>query len=239
MAEDSERYVPGLVWSRSRPTGRGARPKLDREAIVRGAIELLDRDGLEGLSMRQLGGHLNTAATTLYWHVVNKEELLDLTFDEVMGEVPDPGESGDWRDRITLMLCELRAMMLRHPWYVRLYGRPSFGPQSMRLNANLVGVLKRAGFEGALLDQALAGLSQYVIGTVTNELSWNTWRQLPRTQLEPMLEYIGETIAAYPDYADYLQGYLMTVDPETVLEGRFMTALQSLLDGLAIRLNGK
>lgn len=190
--------------------------------------------------MRQLGNHLNAAATTLYWHVANKEELLDLTFDEVMSELPGPDPGEPWRDQITLLLTELRAMMVRHPWYVRLYGsRPAFGPHAIRFNANLLGVLKRAGFDGALLDQALAALSHYVIGAITNELNWDMWRTLPPAQLEAMMSYIGDAVDAYPDYALYLKGYLMVADPDAVLNDRFMTALQSLLDGLAIRLEAK
>jgi AcrR family transcriptional regulator len=242
LAEGSERYVPGQVWTRSRPASRrAARPILDRDTIVKGAIELLDRDGLDGLSMRQLGNHLNVGATSLYWHVANKEELLDLTFDEVMGEMPDPSASGsdDWRDEVTLMLSELRRIMLRHPWYVRLYGRPSFGPHAIAFNANLLGALKRAGFEDALLDHALSAVSLYVVGAVMNELAWGNWLSLPRAQLEAMMSYIDGAISEHPDYALYLRGYLYTADPQTVLQGRFSTGLQSLLDGLAIRLEAK
>jgi AcrR family transcriptional regulator len=240
LAEGIERYTPGLVWTRSHPTARGARPKLDRDTIVLAAIELLDREGLAALSMRQLGSHLNVGATTLYWHVANKEELLDLAFDEVMSELPDPARGVEWRDQVTRLLTQLRAMMVRHPWYARLYGsRPAFGPHAMRFNANLLGVLKQAGFEGALLDHALAALSHYVIGAITNELNWDTWRNLPPAQLQAMMSYIGDAVDAYPEYALYLKGYLMTADPDAVLNDRFMTALQSLLDGLAIRLEAK
>jgi AcrR family transcriptional regulator len=229
------------VWTRSR-SGTRSRPSLDRDIIVRGAIELLDRDGLEGLSMRQLGSHLNVGATTLYGHVANKEELLDLTFDEVMSELPDASSSPSdgWRDQVMLLLSELRAMMLRHPWYVKLYGsRPAFGPHATRFNANLLGLLKRAGFDGALLDQAQSALTHHVVGAIINELNWNSWGNLPPAQLKAMLSYIDDVIEAYPVYAEYVRGYLLTAEPGTVLEGRFMTALQSLLDGLAIRLEGK
>jgi len=240
LAESSERYVPGLVWTRSRSGGRGTGPKLDRETIVRGAIELLDRDGLAGLSMRQLGKHLNCAATTLYWHVANKEELLDLIFDEVMDELPDPESTADWRAQVMLIMGELRAMMLRHPWYVRIYGsRPTFGPRSLRFNAGLLGVLLRAGFEGALLDQAQAALVHYVVGAVTSELNWRAWRGLPPEELEPLMAYMNDAIRAYPEYMEHIKGYLYVTVPETVMEDRFTTALESLLDGLAIRLDGK
>lgn len=240
MAERGERYVPGLVWTRSHSGARGNRPSLDRDTIVKGAIELLDEHGLPGLSMRQLGAHLNCGATTIYWHVANKEELLDLTFDEVMGELPDLEPTGDWRAEAMAVLRELRAMMLRHPWYVRLYGsKPAFGPRSLRFNASLLGVLKRAGFEGALLDQAQAALIHYVVGSVTSELNWHAWRSLPAEELEPLMAYVNAAIRAYPEYLQHMEGYLYATLPETVVASRFSTAVESLLDGLAIRLEGK
>ncbi len=51
------------------------------------AVKVLDRDGVEGLSMRTLAQELDTAATSLYSHVHNKGELLDLAVDALMGEV--------------------------------------------------------------------------------------------------------------------------------------------------------
>ncbi|HEX6684319.1 MAG TPA: TetR/AcrR family transcriptional regulator C-terminal domain-containing protein [Candidatus Limnocylindrales bacterium] len=228
-------YVPGLVWTRTRRP-RGARPSLDRATIVRGAVELLDAHGLAGLSMRQLGSHLNCGATTLYWHVANKEELLDLTFDEVMGELSGPEPGLGWREQIIGLLSALRAMMLRHPWYVRVYGsRPGFGPHALRFNAGLISVLRAAGFSGERLDNAQAALGQYVLGAVTNELSWQAWRSMPREQIDTMLAYIREAIQQYPDYEAYLQEYLLVTDPEKMMLSRFTTALESLLDGLANR----
>lgn len=240
LAQRAERYVPGLVWTRSRSAVRGTRPALDRDTIVRGAIELLDRDGLEGLSMRHLGAHLSCAATTIYWHVANKEEVLDLAFDEVMGELADPGPTGDWRAEVTARLQDLRAMMLRHRWHVRLYGsRLAFGPRSLRFHASLLGALVRAGFKDALLDQAQAALIHYVVGSVTSELNIYAWRSLPPEELAPLTAYMNSAIEAYPEYKQHMENYLYATLPETVVEGRFSTALQSLLDGLAMRLEGK
>ena len=74
------------VWLR--PTReRTGQPSLSREQIVRAAIELLDAEGAAGLSMRRLGTKLGSGATSLYWHVANKDELLELAVDEVLGEI--------------------------------------------------------------------------------------------------------------------------------------------------------
>lgn len=228
-------YAPGLIWTRKR-RGPG-RPALDRETIVATAIDLLDEHGLDALSMRQLGNRLGTAATTVYWHVANKDELLDLAFDQVMSELEIPHGTGPWRDRMTALLIDMRAVMLRHPWYVRLYGtRPAYGPQALRVNAAMLTLLHSAGFSGVLLDHAHSALAQYVLGAAQNALSWRRWMEQPRGNLEAMRDYVLEATAAYPLYVEYLTNYLMVNDPNQVIEDRFATGVAALLDGLESRL---
>jgi AcrR family transcriptional regulator len=207
---------------------------MDRATIVRAAIEILDREGLAALSMRRLGTYLNCGATTLYWHIANKEELLDLVFDEVMGELDSTPPPGDWRAQATTLMTQLRAMILRHPWYVTLYvTRPNFGPNALRFTALLLDILREAGFTGAALDHAQAALNQYVLGTAANTLSWRNWGNLPKPQLKMMRDYILQASQPYPQYLDYLRGYLLVTDMETMLLSRFETGLTWLLDGLA------
>ena len=51
--------------------------KLSRQRVLEVAVDLLDREGLEGLSMRRLGKELGVEAMSLYRHVANKSDLLD------------------------------------------------------------------------------------------------------------------------------------------------------------------
>lgn len=85
------------VWAR--PRARRAQPALSRERIVAEAVRLLDEEGMEALSMRGLAVRLGTAATSLYRHVANKDELIELVVDELYGEleVPDPVGATGWR----------------------------------------------------------------------------------------------------------------------------------------------
>jgi TetR/AcrR family transcriptional regulator, tetracycline repressor protein len=57
---------------------------LTREEVVSAAIKLLDEAGLAGLTLRRLARALGISAPTLYWHVRDKRELLDLMADEIM-----------------------------------------------------------------------------------------------------------------------------------------------------------
>jgi len=69
------------VWAREaarRREVRGNPSGLSREQIVREAVALLDAEGADALSMRRLAARLGSGATSLYWYVANKDELLEL-----------------------------------------------------------------------------------------------------------------------------------------------------------------
>src|SRR5690348_7113452 len=78
------------IWMRPTRQPQGQRPSLSREQIVRAAIELADDEGLEALTMRRLATKLGAGAMSLYWHIPNKEDLLDLMLDAAFGEVALP-----------------------------------------------------------------------------------------------------------------------------------------------------
>ena len=63
---------------------------------------VIDADGMDGLSMRGVGEELGTGAASLYWHVRNKEQLLQLVFERVVEEIqlpePDPAR---WREQLS------------------------------------------------------------------------------------------------------------------------------------------
>ena len=71
-------------------TGTEVRAPLTRERILRTAVELADRGGIESLSMRKLALELDVVPMALYRHVANKDELLDGIVDVVVGEIDPP-----------------------------------------------------------------------------------------------------------------------------------------------------
>src|SRR6202011_1775405 len=73
------------------------RAALTRERILRAAISLADRDGIESLSMRKLGQELGVEAMSLYNHVRNKVDMLDGMVDVVFSEIDLPADGIDWR----------------------------------------------------------------------------------------------------------------------------------------------
>ena len=90
-AEPTREPTPEPPWAQ-RPEGRPARRvSLTREGIVDAALVVLDREGLDGFSMRAVAEELGTGAGSLYWHVRGKEELLNLMVDRVIGTLEVPG----------------------------------------------------------------------------------------------------------------------------------------------------
>lgn len=142
---------------------------LSRDRIVAAALELVDAEGVEALSMRRLANQLDAGATSLYWHVGGKEQLLDLVLDEVLGEVEAPA-SGSWRQRLEGLAWQLRVVLRRHRDVARLYGlRPAVGPNALGILEYVLATLRDAGLGDTLLPQAYGLLLGHVSGFAQQE----------------------------------------------------------------------
>ncbi|MEV0616370.1 TetR/AcrR family transcriptional regulator [Nonomuraea sp. NPDC050404] len=166
------------VWARPRRERR-EQPALSRAQIVSAALRLLDEEGVGALSMRRLGAVLNAGATSMYTHVANKDELIELVVDEVYGEVevPSAAEAGGWREAVAGCARSMRATLLRHPWIASVQGEVGvayLGPNVLRLWERVLAVLEEAGFELEAADRALNTVTAYVIGISTSEAAWLT-----------------------------------------------------------------
>jgi len=145
--ESSE--LPTPPWQRHPPerTRRRGRDPITREAIVETALRLLDRDGLDELSMRRVADELDTGPASLYWHVGSKDGLLELVFDRVIGEVEMPSpEPARWEEQLKEVARAGRAMILRHRDIVRIsIGRVPMGPNALRVSEGLFAILRAGG----------------------------------------------------------------------------------------------
>ncbi|MFD0774465.1 TetR/AcrR family transcriptional regulator, partial [Streptomonospora algeriensis] len=91
-------------------------PMLSVSGIRTAALALVDRHGLEGLSMRRLAQELDVQAASLYSHYRTKEDLLADIANEIMAEVDVSGfDSGDWRRGLTVWARSYRAALAAHP----------------------------------------------------------------------------------------------------------------------------
>jgi AcrR family transcriptional regulator len=164
--------IPPPPWQRLPDrTARRRREPISREAIVTAAIQLLDREGLGALSMRRLAEELGTGAASLYWHVGSKDGLLDLVFDQVIGEgqVPDP-EPARWREQLKDVARAQRQASLRHPYLVRIsIGRIPMGPNALRYTERVLAILRAGGLPPPLAVQGYRLLIATVNGFTVDE----------------------------------------------------------------------
>src|SRR6266516_1847963 len=219
------------------------RDTLTRKQIVTTAIDLLDAEGLDGLTMRALGKRLGSAATAVYWHVGSKADLIALAGDQTWNEVPlpDPAAAG-WRAAAAAMATGLHAMLTRHPWLVQAFGSyPVFGPGKARHDDHTLAIYESAGFTSTQADQAMATVFTFVLGNALGPAAAAALtRRLSRdgTNAEAL---IRDTVAKARDIATQyprLRARLETpaADYGAAPENTFEFGLQAILDGLEIQL---
>jgi AcrR family transcriptional regulator len=150
-------------------TERGA---LDRERVVRVALELLDEVGLDDLSMRRLAERLGVTAASLYWYVRDKSELLDLLADAMSAEMLlDLDVSGfSWRAQLEAAGRAFRQLARAHRDAARILAAttPS-GPNRLHAIDMLLGVLRGAGFSPEDTADAAYIFNSYVTGFLLDE----------------------------------------------------------------------
>ncbi|MEU5975595.1 TetR/AcrR family transcriptional regulator C-terminal domain-containing protein [Streptomyces sp. NPDC047315] len=232
------------VWTRPQRRKR-EQPTLSRDQIVAGALALLDRDGVEALSMRKLGTHLQVGATSMYSHVTNKEELIELVVDEVYGEVEVPEATGpdDWRPAVEHLAHSLRAAVLRHPWMASVLGElgmSSLGPHMMRFSDRALGVFEAAGFDDPNeADVLMSAVIAYVVGTALTEAAFvTTLARSGRTEQEWADQVVPAALAAAEPFPRLKRRYEAVTDTNatSVRGSSFDEGLACVLDGVAARL---
>jgi AcrR family transcriptional regulator len=154
--------LPEPPWLRSRRRTPPRAP-LTREAIVEAAVGLLDREGLDAVSMRGVSEELGAGPASLYWHVSNKEELLDLVYDRITGEVELPVEVSPWQEQIKEFARAWRRVLSAHRDVARItLARIPTGPNAMVRMDWLLGVLRSAGMSDEAVAMASDAATLYI-----------------------------------------------------------------------------
>jgi AcrR family transcriptional regulator len=187
----SDRF-PEPAWRL--PAHGRARPRqpLSRATIVDAALRVLDRDGVDGLSMQRVASELGTGAASLYWHVRNKDELLQLLSERLDEEVelppPDPSR---WQEQLQDMLHQVRAAAHRHRDIARIsLGRLPSGPMLARFTEWLLALLGPAGIPDRVIAYVADLTSLYVEAFAFEEslgVASPTGEDLPPEQIIGML----------------------------------------------------
>jgi AcrR family transcriptional regulator len=207
------------------------RAALTRERILRAAISLADRDGIESLSMRKLGQELGVEAMSLYNHVRNKVDMLDGMVDVVFSEIDLPADGIDWRTAMRQRAISARQALLRHPWAIGLMeSRATPGPATLRYHDAVLGSLRRASFSVNMAAHAYSILDGYIYGFTLTELT------LPFRKPGEVAEVAGNILEGfrngeYPYLAEMAMDRAMK--PGYNYGDEFEYGLDLILDGIA------
>lgn len=145
---------------------------LTREAVIDAALEVVDSEGLEALSMPRLARQLDTGVMTLYGHVANKADLVDALAERVLSEVdPIDGESGSWDHELAEHMRRLRQVIRRHPALgAVLATRRVATPSVFRNQEACLRLLRSAGFDPTTAVQVYFALLTYTLGFAAWEI---------------------------------------------------------------------
>jgi AcrR family transcriptional regulator len=187
-AQDGIPEPPWRVDARAR-----AKPRipLTRDAIIEGALRVLDRQGMDGLSMRRVADELGTGPASLYWHVRNKGELLQLLSERLAAEIelPDPDPSR-WQEQLKDLARQMRAGAHRHRDGARItLGRVPAGPTIARFTEWLFELLTPVGIPDQVIAY-LGDLASLYVGAYAFEetlgVASPTGEDLPAEQIIAM-----------------------------------------------------
>jgi AcrR family transcriptional regulator len=176
--------VPEPPWWRRREEAQ--RRPLTREAIVEAALVVLEREGMAGLSMRKVAEELGTGAASLYWHVRDKEELLSLLLDRIVGEaeLPEP-DPGHWQERVKEAMRSARRLLSKRRDAAQLsLGRIPAGPNSLPVMERNLAVAAASGLPPRVIALASDMFALYV-GAFAYEASL----RVPSASPEQLAEY--------------------------------------------------
>ncbi len=175
---------------------------LNRELILKTALDILDSLGLEALSMRTIANQLNVKAMSLYNHIKNKEDLLNGVVEIILSEVQYSENTADWKTNLRSIACSFHAVLIRHPNAISIIATHSpVTDNGMKNVENMLWILKEANIKGVSIFSLIHILLAYVIGhasmSVVDSQSMNHC-DIPSSMID---------LAAWPNHADVAQDY--------------------------------
>jgi AcrR family transcriptional regulator len=205
------------------------RAPLSRERVLRAALVLADRSGIDSLSMRKLGQELGVEAMSLYNHVANKDDIIDGIVDLVFGEIDLPPDGIDWKPAMRKRAISAHEALLRHPWAPSLMqSRSKPGAATLRHHDSVLRSLRSAGFTLVMAAHAVSVIDGYVYGFALQQI--NIPLQSPQQVAEVGESILRQLAGAYPHLAEMIIDHAMK--PGYDYGDEFEFGLDLILDGL-------
>jgi AcrR family transcriptional regulator len=195
--------------------------RLSRELILRVALESVEEDGLDALSMRRLAQRLDVWPMSIYRYFRDKDELLDALADSAAEGLAVPTARASWRNQMRALLHEARRVLGSDQGLASRLPRTMLSPGLLKLSEAGLTILGRAGFDSQEAARAWRAILSYTFGFAATALAGDAERMTRAAIVAlPEDEYPALTAAA-----DELAAALAA-------EEEFDRGLDSLLDGL-------
>jgi AcrR family transcriptional regulator len=144
---------------------RAPREAISRERVLKAALAVVDREGLEAITMRRVGEELGIEAMSLYNHVENKAAILDGIFEIVLAELPQAKAAGSWQSALRARAKAFRRTLQAHPNALPLFAnRPAVTPAAISHVEEGLVILREAGFTPSAALSAFQVLAAFVVG---------------------------------------------------------------------------
>ncbi|MFH1035911.1 MAG: TetR/AcrR family transcriptional regulator C-terminal domain-containing protein [Pseudomonadota bacterium] len=166
-----------VISRRNRP----AKAPLSRDLIVSTALDILERDGLSGLSLRRVATALDTGAASLYVYLANLNELHALMLDQALAAVKaPPARDLAWRDRLKAFLLSYLQVLYERQGLAQLaLTTMATGPNALRIWEMLLGLLKEGGVDDLKAAWGVDLLTLYVTAIAAEKSNWRANGQGP------------------------------------------------------------
>lgn len=144
---------------------------ITKESIINASLDILNRDGIDNLSMRTLAKELNIKAASLYWHIKDKQDLYDLIAEHINQEISLPETIDDAKEALTILALELRRVLLKTRDAVDIFARsiPST-PSRIQAIRFVLAALTKYGVSDKNCLTAGNLVNNYVLSFVADEI---------------------------------------------------------------------
>jgi TetR/AcrR family tetracycline transcriptional repressor len=207
---------------------------LSRDEVVQGALTLLDKVGLDALTMRRLAEALGVQAGAIYWHFKNKQELVDAMADALMAGLTTPPPTGTWQEQLAELARRMAAALLQRRDAARLASQAlKPGPNSLENGELMLRIIASSGRSDKAGIWTASVVGYYILGFVTDMQA-----QADAVQRRGLLRLVREFRReldpdAYPELSKFTAKQLADMVKGKQAQERFEYGLQAIVRGLS------
>lgn len=210
---------------------------LDQARILEAALLLLNEIGLKELSMRKIAEKLQVKTASLYYHVKDKEELMQLLTDRISSRMVWPETTLSWQEQIYQWAEQFRKVLISHRDAVELFNLTiAKGYERLTQIEKLYQLLVSAGFSDPYVPWIASMLKNYVQGFVAEEAQLNARSRNHHSSYQDMSEQYDLFYRQLPKERFPNMIRLASYTTNTNWENEFHFGLSVLIDGFSTRL---